>query len=133
MQMTDEHYVPPSPDMSNLVPDGFEHVTTGGPMLGDFVLWRGQWEPLRVLGGRLFEYQMVIRRKPPQKKARPLNAEEWRGVGCCLLASPAGFVGGTVSPMLNALDAETYEHYRATCHPPGYPDDTRKLYVEVEE
>ena len=130
MQMTDEHDVPPNPDMSNLVPDGFEHVTTGEPMRGDFVLWRGQWEPLKVLGGRLFEYQMVIRRKPPQKKARPLNAEGWRYVGGCLLASPAGFVGGAVNPMFNAGYAETYEQYRATCHPPGNSKDIRKLWVE---
>lgn len=129
MQMTDEHYVPPSPDMSNLVPDGFEHVTTGEPMLGDFVLWRGQWEPLKALGGRLFEYQMVIRRKPPQKKIRPLNAEEWKSVAGCVFIRGYAYAGflETRYPEQFAIELSSV---RATCHPPGFPADARKLWVE---
>ncbi len=131
MQMTDEHDVPPIPDMSNLVPDGFEHVTTGGPMLGDFVLWRGQWVPLGVLGGRLFEYQMVIRRKPPQKKVRPLNAEEWKSVAGCLLITPQYIDGGRyVFESFDEVRAAKLADFMATCHPPGYPNDIRKLWVE---
>lgn len=130
MQMTNEHYVPPSPDMSNLVPDGFEHVTTGEPMLGDFVLWRGQWEPLRVLGGRLFEYQMVIRRKPPQKKVRPLTFDEWNDFAGCVFIGAVLDGHWQVQPRTSEHLRKEASGHRLTCHAPGNPADVRNLWAE---
>lgn len=124
--MTDENKIPPPPDMSKLVPDGWEQVTTGGPKLGDAVLWRREWQCLSVIGGHLWEYQMVIRKLPPQKKVRPLNAEEWRDVAGCIRIN-----GETLLPLTWSSErANWHMANRMTCHPPGFPDDVRKLWVE---
>ena len=79
---------------------------------------------MRVRGG----IREII--EPPQKKIRPLNAEEWRDVAGCIVAYPPGLRGGAVNGIPNDGDAECYAHYRATCHPPGFPSDVRKLWVE---
>lgn len=66
--------------------------------------------------------------EPPQKKVRPLNAEEWDNVVGCITP-------GTVerySLVLNYTEerALDYAKRKATCHPPGFPNDVRKLWEE---
>lgn len=69
--------------------------------------------------------------EPPQKKVRPLNEEEWKAVAGCLL-SPLPHRGQwcLVGYEHSSEEAEFLCNARATCHPPGFPNDVRKLYVE---
>ena len=69
--------------------------------------------------------------EPPQKKARPLNAEEWKSVAGCLLITPQYIDGGRyVFESFDEVRAAKLADFMATCHPPGFPNDIRKLWVE---
>ena len=69
--------------------------------------------------------------EPPQKKVRPLNAEEWKGVAGCLLITPQYIDGGRyVFESFDEVRAAKLADFMATCHPPGFPNDIRKLWVE---
>lgn len=71
--------------------------------------------------------------EPPQKKIRPLNADEWRGVEGCII-DPRNFAGFNFVPFQWSVDWNDFRKAaamaKATCHPPGFPADVRKLWVE---
>lgn len=63
---------------------------------------------------------------PPKKKVMPLNAEEWKQVGGCVRIN-----GDTLIPFTWSSErANWHMTNRMTCHPPGFPNDIRKLWVE---
>lgn len=66
--------------------------------------------------------------EPPQKKVRPLNAEEWDEVVGCVRKNKAG-ESVLVRDYSEMLAAQLMEE-RRTCHPPGNSKDVRKLWVE---
>ena len=69
--------------------------------------------------------------EPPQKKVRPLNAEEWRDVaGCVLCPLPTIRKICVIAYGHNHEDAQHFADHKASCHPPGFPADVRKLWVE---
>lgn len=69
--------------------------------------------------------------EPKQKKIRPLNAEEWKGVAGCFYTHNAG--DGVLKRRYDEKEAEWFASVMATCHPPGFPNDIRKLWVEEQE
>ena len=85
--------------------------------------------PMVCFTARMIQLSGGIREiiEPPQKKVRPLNAEEWRGVGGCVII---GSSGPLLPPYFMQKIADQQAINRATCHPPGFPADVRKLWVE---
>lgn len=68
--------------------------------------------------------------KPPAKKIRPLNAEEWKAVAGCVLINGTLLDGKWLVPTKYHKDAAVgFAASEWTCHPPGFPSDVRKLYV----
>ena len=63
--------------------------------------------------------------EPPQKKIRPLNAEEWRYVAGCVNNR-----GGILRAYFTDDEAQLCATIKSTCHPPGFPNDVRKMWVE---
>lgn len=91
--------------------------------------------PMVCFTARMIQLSGGIREiiEPPQKKIRPLNAEEWRGVEGCII-DPRNFAGFNFVPFQWSVDwndfRKTAATAKATCHPPGFPADVRKLWVE---
>ncbi len=87
--------------------------------------------PMVCFTARMIQLSGGIREiiEPPQKKIRPLNAEEWKGVAGCVFIRGCAYAGflETRYPEQFAIELSSV---RATCHPPGFPADARKLWVE---
>ena len=129
--MSTTNELPPPPDLSKIVPDGWEIVTTGKSEVGDLTLESDRkWRPA-FLGFQANTYTILIRRKPRPKKVRPLNAEEWPNVAHCV-ASICMQGTWSVFAKYHQHIAQDYFDTRATCHPPGFPADIRPLYVEED-
>ena len=100
----------------------------------------GSSRPTNTLDGKGMCFQTMANAKgvreiiePPEKKVRPLNAEEWRGVEGCII-DPRNFAGFNFVPFQWSVDwndfRKTAATAKATCHPPGFPADVRKLWAE---
>ncbi len=127
--------LPPPPDLSKIVPDGWERVPTGElRQRGDLFLDKDIW--LRVEKfAHVPSLELVIRRKPRPKKVRPLNEVEFNHViGCVIHGEGVGPWWMVPYPRLVGWRefAQESANARATCHPPGFPNDVRKLYVEED-
>ena len=86
--------------------------------------------PMVCFTARMIQLSGGIREiiEPKQKKIRPLNAEEWKGVAGCFYTHNAG--DGVLKRRYDEKEAEWFASVMATCHPPGFPNDIRKLWVE---
>ena len=129
--------LPPPPDLSKIVPDGWDQVKTGTDKPGDAYLVaaaNGQWRLVtdESWGDRASDFFFLIRRKPAPKKVRPLNAEEWESVAGCVMIGES-LLGQWLVPPWWLCETEfllSASKQRATCHPPCNPADIRPLFVE---
>jgi len=87
--------------------------------------------PMVCFTARMIQLSGGIREiiEPPQKKVRPLNAEEWKNVAGCVYRMQRGYHGALPLDYDERL-AEAVGKVDRTCHPPGFPNDIRKLWVE---
>ena len=124
--------LPPPPDLRKIIPDGWERVKIGEMRQpGDLFLDGDIWLRVDKFSQHKVVSQLVIRRKPRPKKVRPLNAAEWPSVAHC--AAAGAWQGCYFVPRYySAAAAEWYASVKEMCHPPGFPNDIRKLYVEED-
>jgi hypothetical protein len=131
--MSHESDIRPAMKAEIKIPEGYE-----GPLkpddikrAGDMVLhltFRANWIETENPGEEV-GCDTVIRPIPAPKKIRPLDEKEWAGVIGCVMTDPRNWSQMLV-PVFRAGSAEQYANKLATCHPPGFPNDIRNLWVE---
>lgn len=107
---------------------------------GATVVFNNGIGPCSASDGKRIDYVCVreydgireIIEPPPQKKVRPLNAEEWKSVAGCMRDNEMNTTQHIVPPwhLCETRFLLQCASGKATCHPPGFPNDIRKLWVE---